>query len=489
MLLACRILVIKIKFVNGVQQNMLEQMITIFSSEGFMASVSSNIDVLAGVFDKYLSGLSNLRMASILLMLLAFILFLFLIIVLYVKSIIAFLKSDSSSSAKSQKNGRNEETDKKTEEEYLNEQELERELEKELERDLAQSRTERELREKAEQEALFMQKKQEEEAFQQRDMEKKEQKEREEKNIKTSSKKNDYGMDLDWKKGRAENSENDIPAISLEKLKYQQSNKSLSELLGLIVDMLGRGVDDLKIAQTIMYRNQGQSSEDDIIQTVNAIREFIDLARSGKLAEVRKGKQLPDEATALYHLAEGDSTYALALIEALMDSNIEKTAGLTSGAKRDQLFLETSGQACTFGTLSAISDIHLATGAFELSIELAPKNVNAWSRVGDMYSRVGSHNQAIWAYQNVLNMADEDINISEVSNANKMLSQYYYEQGNNLQAAKLYNESKQYYDSLGINRRPDRQEIEIIEIIESRQREELSDTIAKILGQRQAVNM
>ena len=83
-------------------KNMLEQVITIFSSENFMSSVAGNIDVLAGLFNKYLSGAGNVRMASTILMLLAFVMFLFLIIVLYVKSIIAFLKTETASSSKAQ---------------------------------------------------------------------------------------------------------------------------------------------------------------------------------------------------------------------------------------------------------------------------------------------------------------------------------------------------------------------------------------------------
>ena len=64
------------------------------------------------------------------------------------------------------------------------------------------------------------------------------------------------------------------------------------------------------------------------------------------------------------------------------------------------------------------------------------------------------------------------------------MSQHLYAQGNSLQAAKLYNSSKQYYDSLGINRRLDKQEVEIIEIIEAHQKEELQATIQKILSQK-----
>lgn len=465
-------------------KNMLEQLITVFLSENFMTSVVSNVDVLAGTFNKYLSEMNDLRMASIILMLLALILFLFLIIVLYVKSIIAFLKNDNSAAKK--KNRKKvefyeelEENDDEETEEF-DEQDLALELERELERDLEQSHLEKSIQEEKQQE-LENRKKQERKEEEEKQQEQKKQKEEQQTNYKK-----DFLVDLDWKKGKLQEMElEQDTVISQDKLQYKQSNKQLSELLGLIIDMLGRGVDDLKIAQTIMYRNQGKNTEDEIIQTITAIRDFIALSVNGRFSKIRQEKNLPDEATALYYLAEGDATYSLALIEALMDSNIEKTSHMSSGAKRDELFIETSHEACTFGTLSAISDTHLATGAFELAIELTPKNVLAWSRVADMYKRAGSHNQALWAYQNVLNIADEEINMAQVANANKMLSQYYYEQGNNLQAAKLYNESKQYYDSLGINRRLDRQEIEIIEIIEARRKEDLQDTINKILGSKE----
>lgn len=465
-------------------KNMLEQVITIFSSESFMSSVAGNIDVLAGLFNKYLSGAGNVRMASTILLLLAFVMFLFLIIVLYVKSIIAFLKTETASSSKHQAKEDYDDLDNDDDDSIYNERELEKELERELERDLEQSRLEKESHELQQRQLIDQQR--ELERQEQRRKESEEEKKKEKQRVQSNSAKKSFQVDLDWQKGKISELEQSAQAIlSEETLSYQQSSRALPELLGLIIDMLGRGVDDLKIAQTIMYRNQGHSSEDEIMQTISAVKDFIALAVNGKFASVRRGKQLPDEATALYHLAEGDTTYSLAMLEALMDSNIERTTTMTSGPKRDEVFIETSNQACTFGTLSAISDVHLATGAFELAIELAPKNVNAWTRAGDMYAKAGSHNQAMKAYQNVLDMADEEINIAQIANANKMLSQYYYEQGNNLKAAKLYNSSKQYYDTLGINRRLDRQELEIIEIIESRQRDELGDTINKILNSRE----
>ena len=265
-------------------------------------------------------------------------------------------------------------------------------------------------------------------------------------------------------------------------LQYQQSKKQLSELLGLIIDMLGRNVEDLKIAQTVMFRNMNQESEENILQTIDAVKDFIALCINGRFTPLRNTKKLPDEEKALYNLAMGDSSPALSLLEALMDDNIDKAAVLPESPKRDEIFATTSNYAVTFGTLAAVADVHLATGAFELAIELYPQNINAWNRIGDMYQLAENEPQATKAYQNVLNLADEEINQRQMANAQKMLSQYYYAQGDSLQAAKLHNISKGYYDSIGINRRLDRQEVEIVEIIESHQQEELEATISKILS-------
>ena len=84
--------------------------------------------------------------------------------------------------------------------------------------------------------------------------------------------------------------------------------------------------------------------------------------------------------------------------------------------------------------------------------------------------------------KSVVSFADEEINARELANAHKHLSQHLYDQGNSLQAAKLYNSSKQFYDSLGINRRLDKQEIEIIELIEAHHNDDLRLTIHNMLS-------
>lgn len=443
---------------------MLEQVITLVSGADFLSVVTNDVNLLAGMLDRFLSGTDNLRSVSILLMLLAFILFLFLIIILYVKAVVSFLKSESNGAAKSDAEA---EEAAESDSDLTNELELEKELERELERELELSRNERILNE---QRSRTLEEPQKEE-----------QKRTEKTQAQDTAKKTNV-LDLDWKKDKkfdAEGKEIPLEAVNLQ---YQQSRKSLDELLGLIIDMIGRGVDELKIAQTVMFRNQGENSEDDIIQTISSIKDFIALCINGRFKGLRSDKQLPPEDEALFHLANGDPSLALALLEALMDNEIEKAAQMQPGEKRDQIFREASSHATVFGTLAGLTDVHLATSSFELAIELNPQNINGWNRIADMYHLADAHNKAMWAYQNVINLADENLNPQQTANAYKMLSQYYYAQGNSLQAAKYYNASKQYYDSIGINRRLDRKEVEIIEIIESRQSGDLESTISRILA-------
>lgn len=445
---------------------MFDKLLDTLSASEIAASISTQLDVLAGFVNNYLTGMDNLKMASIILMILALLLFLLLIVIIYIKTIVAFLRNDKDSKLlEMDEDGEDDifdEEDQLRLNQIIDDQERERELEKELQKELEMAHAERVVAEKKQQDAL--------------------KKQSDKEDILKSDQKDD-AIKLDWKKGKLK--ELDALAQNFEIkpdiLSYHQSNRQLNELIGLIIDMIGRGVDELKIAQTIMFRNQYMSSEEDVLQLIDAVKDFIGLCKNKEFSKLEEAS-LPNEEEALYHLAEGDPSLALALIEALMDFGIDRAGSLSTDAKKDILYQEISRQAVVFGNLAAVNDIMLATGAFELSIELAPNNISAWSRLADMYSKAQSTSKAIWAYQNVLKSADGELNAREVANASKNMSQYLYAQGNSLQAAKLYNSSKQYYDSLGINRRLDKQEIEIVEIIESHHQDEIQSTILRILG-------
>ncbi len=467
---------------------MHKQIVAFLASESVFSSVSSSLDELVNIVGNYLSDANGLRILSFGLIIFAILLFLVVIAIVYVKSIVAFVKNENRPSEDDYDDSFDDDEDNDSDEgdalfedsteqrnRSIEERERERELEKELQKELEIAMAEKEMFAMAE-----MRRANEEEKKR-----KKEEQEEEEKSLSqaAATKKTEAVIDLDWAKGKSRKQEVLSSPLDSDLLSYKQAHKKLIDLTGLIIDMIGRGVDDLKIAQTVMFRTQGSYSEDDVLQLIESIKDFINLCIYGNFEKIAQYVSIPKEEDALYHLAQGDPSLALAMIEALMDYNIDRS-NMVSASKKEDLFKDISNQASIFGTMASINDVRLATSAFEMAIELNPNNINAWSRLGDMFALAETNNKAIWAYQNVLNQADEDIYARQVANANKKMSQYLYDQGNSLQAAKLYNSSKQYYDALGINRQLDKQEMDIIEIIESRQSEDIKQTILTILQQK-----
>lgn len=273
-------------------------------------------------------------------------------------------------------------------------------------------------------------------------------------------------IELDWQKSKGrkaaaaqENEEKTLAPISLR--------KNIRELISMVVNMLGRNIDELKVAQALMYRGKDALSEESVLQLVFSIKEFLSLCRRGAFDNVRRLKDLPDDEECILHLIAGDTSYAMALLESLMDERINQAVTLKNDAQRTTLFKEASKYACCFGTLAEMTDTNLATASFELAVEMYPENTLAWSRCADLYKQAGWDEKASWAYRNVLKIARADKDISQEANARKFLSQYLYAQGESIQASELYLQSKNYYDSIGINRPLDRKELEIIELIDN----------------------
>ena len=106
-----------------------------------------------------------------------------------------------------------------------------------------------------------------------------------------------------------------------------------------------------------------------------------------------------------------------------------------------------------------------------------PENTLAWSRCADLYKQAGYEDKANWAYRNVLKIARKDHDISQEANARKYLSQYLYAQGESAQASELYQESKNYYDSIGIHRPLDRKELEIIQLMDQTASENIISSV------------
>lgn len=458
-------------------------------SSRFGVAVMQNLDGMAGFFQKHFAGTDNLRVVSIILLLLAFILFLFLVVILYIKSLLNFIKAEGDHVAHIHHND-------KVYDDLSEERALERELARELEKsqqqqaeDLRKQKVSNDKKKRlaeAENELAKQTKRRKKAQMMQSDMD-------------TPERVNSFGgvlnpfgatpqsqggnkfapRNFDW--NSRSNAALDEASAGMFLFPSDTKKYSIGDSFGLIINMLGRNVDIAKIAQVIKYKCGDIATEEDVIQSVDVIRNFISLLNNRKFSSVWASGEVPYPDETLYNLAHNEPTYSLQILQYLMNNNIDRIGDVKAIQKRDLNFLEASNYACLFGTLALSNDVQMSTSAYEVAIEFAPKSVNAWSRVGDVYSRNKADSKAIWAYQNVLEMADSEHHSHQIANANKNLAQYYYEQGDVQKASTLYNYSREYYDMLGINRELSSREKEIVNLIEEKQEADLPDTINRLI--------
>jgi len=449
----------------------LKYIIAVFCINRFSLAISQNLNGMATFFQYHFAGTDNLRIVSIILLLLAFILFLFLIVILYIKSLLSFIKESEAAIGTPAKKS-------------IEDQEMEKELEKEFERDIDAPRTKKQEENEA---AIFAKK--------QRELERNKKKDEEEEKKKKSLKSilfptaaadpyfrgNASMQEFDWKKGRQ--GELDERAAGLTAIQTPRQGCPLIDTTGLIIDMLGRDIDPAKIAQTVKNKCQDSASEEEIIQAIDAIQSFISLSNNGRFQSLPNQNMLPSAESALIALSNSDTGPALSLMEALINNMVDKAAEANMPQKRDIIFLEASNYACVFGSLAALEDDpSLAVSAFELALELSPKNPNAWSRTADLYLKSKTDSKAVWAYQNVLSFADSNAYPHQIANANQKLAQYYEKQGNMNKASELYYLSNAYYNTIGINARLTEKEQNIIDIIESKQHENIQNSVDRLLN-------
>jgi hypothetical protein len=57
--------------------------------------------------------------------------------------------------------------------------------------------------------------------------------------------------------------------------------------------MIGRDIDDIKIAQTLNYKTQGLDNENNILKLIDAVKCYISLCQSDKLSKVKNYNELP----------------------------------------------------------------------------------------------------------------------------------------------------------------------------------------------------
>lgn len=223
-----------------------------------------------------------------------------------------------------------------------------------------------------------------------------------------------------------------------------------NDVVFVILNLLGHGVTEQKIAQAVFYYHRAKMSEEDVMQAISTISDFIGLCNSGKFETAGQKRDLPSFDVAVMDLVRGDISSCLILLQSLLNFQMQKAEN-ESGLIRDLTYAMAANIACLMGNIANTKDLELAHNSFELATELSPKNATAWSRLGDIYMRENTKNKAMIAYQTVLDISDKIIYAQQIANAQRNLAEFYYNQGMEAKAEKMRRESSRFYKIYGID--------------------------------------
>lgn len=231
--------------------------------------------------------------------------------------------------------------------------------------------------------------------------------------------------------------QNDVPTGRIE------------DFVALVLNLLGRGVNEAKIIQALYHYYKTSFKEEDVFQIVRAVRDFLGLCNAGKFDPLPDKNQLPPLQDAICALARGQAKQCLILLQSLLNYQMD-LADSETGIIQDLNYAIAANYACLMGNLARLNDIELAHNSFELATELAPKNVRAWNRLGDMYMLKDTPEKALIAFQNVLDIGDEILYAAQIADAQQYLSTYFQNMGLTAKAAEMREASNRFYEASGI---------------------------------------
>lgn len=288
---------------------------------------------------------------------------------------------------------------------------------------------------------------------------------------------------FDWQKYNISQYENLKEKTNLS---YQQQRETLEELVGLIINMLSRDVNMEKIAQAIYFRNQGSSSEEQVIHFIGLVKDFIGLCNSGTFDIIENRQALPSAEKALKSWALGNNGDCLELLEGLLNRQVELSAE-RYGLVKEMVYAQAANTACLMGGIAGFNNKELAENAYDLAIELAPQDVVAWNCRGNMYWDDNDKQRALYAYQKVLDYADDNLYGAEKANADKKMAEYYKEIGKFEKSDEFKFRSINFYKKYGINTKLTDEEDRILNFLISTQNNNLDDSINKLLNRKEYI--
>lgn len=232
-------------------------------------------------------------------------------------------------------------------------------------------------------------------------------------------------------------------------LPQKYSSNGFSKNISLILDMLRRKIEVYKIAQTVRQSRNYKFDEDEVLQTIISLKDFIDICNFS--IDKTEIKQI------LSDLYDEDISSSLIFLDSIINKNIVDSTRFES-IKNQEIKNNISELAYIYGNLAKMIDSNLAINSFELSIQLNPENFSSWSRLADVRKELGEVLEATKIYEMIIDRANEKEFPNAVVNSHKQLFEI-YEQNEEYQGF------EHYYDAIGINIPLSEEEVHILEII------------------------
>ena len=300
--------------------------------------------------------------------------------------------------------------------------------------------------------------------------------------------KKDVYVPFDWNKDISKKQAKLNADVDESLLSYHAESKSVKELAFLIIDMICRGVDDAKIVQTINFRTQGKECPFDILQMVSAVRKFMKFCVEGKFFALKEyDPSLPDADEALFHLAKGDSSLALLLMQADLQFLLDKAQAQDAEGK-EKIRIAILKDVLTLAALAEIDNLDMALEALNLVVDLAPDNPVILSRIADINLKKGNIHQAASIYSQILEAAKSyPISPDIIANAQFKSAQYF---GHSKPEANIWKrESLAFFARAELNQKLSPQEIKVVNLIEAKGDKDIEKLILRFFMQKKRIKL
>lgn len=243
--------------------------------------------------------------------------------------------------------------------------------------------------------------------------------------------------------------------------------------LALMLDMKRRGAEPLKIAQTIMFASDNQYNENQILQIVFVLEDFLEMNREKQFKPIIEKYATPSIEDAIKAIIDGSIFILLDIMNAAFEDGVQNLK-IVSKSEKEKYKKYVANIANIYGCFVSLVDTEIAISCFETATKLNKEDMAIWVNLADAYFETNDRRTASSIYQSVIENADHEKDALQVANARKKLATI-SNISDEIETANLF------YDSIGINKPLDEDEIRVLKIMrENQNKTEIASMLSRM---------